>query len=191
MVAMADAGITRLAASYLFMRPAIRGCMAKYKDKQPLVKKVLEQYAVGKTTTVGLSGTKSTIECLPAAVREAGYRRLSALCKQHHIELTVCHCKNNDLVASGDTHNEGDADIEDLAKLVGACRIAGPVTDVIRDRPANHQQQPPQRRQQSITTVVQRMRTASAMATVAAATDDNGSKRGDSDEPDEKRQKTQ
>jgi DNA repair photolyase len=127
MKAFSAAGVKKVAASYLFMRPAIKAQMAKH-DNVRMIRDVLGKYKKD-TVSVPLHGGESTMDALPAEYRVAGYKRLIHAAKQYGIAVAVCNCKNGDLKDYGlpvDEKEEKDDDIEDLGICLGNCAIAGP-----------------------------------------------------------------
>lgn len=106
---ISSAGVTSAAVSYLFLRPSIRGSLARL--SHPMADAVLAEFGVGKTTEILLHG-KSTMTCLLPARRIAGFKIIKDIAAKHGISVSFCACKNSDVAA----------DIEE----VGKCNISGP-----------------------------------------------------------------
>jgi DNA repair photolyase len=102
--ALADVGVTRAAASVLFLRPAIVQSLKKNVADKRLLAQLLSAYE--KSERLALRGNGSGIQALPLAVRRGVFDRLRERASAHGIELRACGCKNPDLTT-------------------GSCNIAG------------------------------------------------------------------
>ncbi len=87
--------VQSLAASYLFLRPAIRAALARGVPDKATLGRILAPYADG--IELPVQGSTSCGRALPAAIRQDGFDRLRARCDIHGITLHVCGCKNADL----------------------------------------------------------------------------------------------
>jgi DNA repair photolyase len=96
-----ERGVTDLAASYLFLRPAIVASLKRHVADCALVERILAPYAEGERFR--LRGGAGGGLALPEAVRSAAYKRLARLGAEHGLQVHVCGCKNPD-VASGRCH---------------------------------------------------------------------------------------
>jgi len=90
------AGVREVAASTLFLRPAIADALRRGLPK-PLWLRIRAAFA-GKER-LELYGTGSRVWALPAAKRQAIHDRVAAAAARHGIEARVCACKNPDLTA--------------------------------------------------------------------------------------------
>lgn len=96
-----ERGVTDLAASYLFLRPAIVASLKRHVADRALVERILAPYAEG--VRFALRGGAGGGLALPEAIRRAGFERMKRLAADHSLQVHVCGCKNPD-VASGRCH---------------------------------------------------------------------------------------
>lgn len=90
--------VRSLSASYLFLRPAIRGGLVRGLPDKRLARRILAPYAEG--VELSVKGSPSCGRALPAAIRRDGFERLHKKCTDHGITLHLCGCKNPDLTNS-------------------------------------------------------------------------------------------
>lgn len=101
MAACRQCGVTVMAVSYLFLRPAIAASLKRHIADRALVEQILAPYAQG--CHFALRGGAGGGLALPEAIRSAAYKRLAHLGAEHGLQVHVCGCKNPD-VASGRCH---------------------------------------------------------------------------------------
>ena len=87
--------VKEIAASYLFLRPAVRSGLLRGLGDEALVERILRPYAEG--VTVAIQGSRSCGWGLPVEIRRGGYERLRKRCEAQGIKLHLCGCKNADL----------------------------------------------------------------------------------------------
>jgi len=97
MAACRDRGVTGLAASYLFLRPAIAASLKRHVSDRALVERILAPYEAG--VRFALRGGAGGGLALPEAIRRPAFDRLKHLAAGHGLEVHVCGCKNPDLTA--------------------------------------------------------------------------------------------
>ncbi|MGB2938468.1 MAG: radical SAM protein [Phycisphaerae bacterium] len=95
MAACRERGVTDVAASYLFLRPAITAGLKRHVVDRELLERILAPYR--HPARVRLRGGAGRVAALPLAVRSAAYDRLRALAEACGMTLRVCGCKNPDL----------------------------------------------------------------------------------------------
>jgi len=95
---LSQVGVRRIAASMLFLRPAILQGLRHALLGSSLLDRVLGAFAAGES--LGIQAEGSSVRALPAAVREAAYGRIRAIGERHGMSVCVCACKNPD-IASG------------------------------------------------------------------------------------------
>lgn len=95
MVEVGKLGICDIAASYLFLRPAITAALKRRVSDRTLVDRILGSYRNGCRFT--LRGGAGGGVALPIAVRRKAFERLSQLGAVNGIAVHVCGCKNPDL----------------------------------------------------------------------------------------------
>lgn len=101
MAACRERGVTDLAASYLFLRPAIASSLKRHVADRALVDRILASYEQG--LRFALRGGAGGGRALPEAIRRAGFERMKRLAADHGPRIHICGCKNPD-VASGRCH---------------------------------------------------------------------------------------
>jgi hypothetical protein len=94
-------GVTAMAASYLFLRPAITASLNRRIADRALLDKVLTPYVAG--SRFALRGGAGGGRNLPQPIRAAGYERVARLGTERGVTIHVCGCKNPD-VATGQCH---------------------------------------------------------------------------------------
>jgi len=110
MAACRQRGVTVMAVSYLFLRPAVAASLKRHVADRALVQRILLPYAQG--CRFALRGGAGGGLALPQAVRSAAYKRLTHLGAAHGLTVHVCGCKNPD-VASGRCHLVRAADADE------------------------------------------------------------------------------
>jgi DNA repair photolyase len=101
MAACRQRGVTVMAVSYLFLRPAITASLKRHIADRALVERILAPYAEG--CRFALRGGAGGGLALPQAIRRDAYNRLVHLGAEHGLQVHVCGCKNPD-VADGRCH---------------------------------------------------------------------------------------
>lgn len=95
LAACRDRGVTDLAASYLFLRPAVTASINRHVTDVALAERILSPYADG--ARFRLRGGASGGLALPEAIRREGFDRLGQLAADAGIRVHLCGCKNADL----------------------------------------------------------------------------------------------
>ena len=101
MAACCERGVTSLAVSYLFLRPAVTSSLKRHVADRAIAERILAPYAHGFHFT--LRGGAGGGLALPEAIRRAGFERMKQLAAGHGLQVHVCGCKNPD-VASDRCH---------------------------------------------------------------------------------------
>lgn len=102
--ALGQAGITAVAASLLFLRPAVSQSLKKHLGDGQMLKRLLDAFA--SRTRLSIHAENSSITALPADTRREILGRLRAAAGSCGIEVHVCACKNPD-IADGDCQIAG------------------------------------------------------------------------------------
>jgi DNA repair photolyase len=102
--AVSEAGVKRIAASLLFLRPAVIASLKRRSDGRDAVGALLARFTEGRR--LGIHAEGSSVTALPMEERRRTYAKLRDVARHHGIEVEVCACKNPDLA-------------------VGTCNIAG------------------------------------------------------------------
>jgi len=101
LAACRERGVTDMAASYLFLRPAVTAGLRCHIADRTLVERILSPYAQGRR--FALRGGAGGGRALPEPIRRAGFERIKQLASEHGLRVHVCGCKNPD-VASDQCH---------------------------------------------------------------------------------------
>ena len=90
---IAATGVRRIAASALFLRPAIRASIQYSAD--PFASKVLGKFT--NCQRLGIHASKSNVAALSQTERQNTYTALNRICMKYGIEMKICACKNPDI----------------------------------------------------------------------------------------------
>ena len=94
---IANAGVKRLAVSYLFLRPAIRKSLESNISDKRVLAQILDPYKTGNRIKIGICN--STGLALPCTLRSEGYAKVKNIAQRFGISVHICGCKNNDIVS--------------------------------------------------------------------------------------------
>ena len=100
-----EAGVTDMAASVLFLRPAVTRRLRQASASSAPVARCLESFADGQQ--MGIHAERSSVIALPTEPRERIFRRLERIATGYGLAVKRCACKNPDL-ASGTCSIAGD-----------------------------------------------------------------------------------
>jgi len=89
-----DVGVTDVAASYLFLRPAVRAGLRRGVRDRALLRRIFEPYERGER--LAMRGGAGAL-ALPARIRREGFGRIERLVSRMGVAVHVCGCKNPDL----------------------------------------------------------------------------------------------
>lgn len=95
--AVADIGVREIAASVLFLRPAVVQSLKRRLDGGAL-EKLLSSF--NPSVRLGIHAERSTVTAMPAVQRRRIYSRLEETAGEHGITVRLCACKNPDIAAS-------------------------------------------------------------------------------------------
>jgi DNA repair photolyase len=101
---LARAGVRTIAASVLFLRPAVIGSLRRYIGDMLMLKNLLDRFAGNERLTIHASNNR--MSALPASVRLEIIERLKTIAHCYQIHVLVCTCKNPD-ISSGSCHISG------------------------------------------------------------------------------------
>jgi DNA repair photolyase len=102
---LSETGVKQIAASTLFLRPAIIGSLKRHLHDQALSGVVLSNF--GQEYRLNMRAQNSPIIALPADKRKVIYNRLEKKACEYGIAVKVCACKNPD-IAEGSCSIAGD-----------------------------------------------------------------------------------
>jgi DNA repair photolyase len=102
--ALARIGVRTIAASVLFLRPAVIGALRRHIKDKPMLRRLLDSFAGG--GPLAIHAGNSQVSALPASARREIMERLKSIARRYGMEVLVCACKNPDIVA-GSCHISG------------------------------------------------------------------------------------
>jgi DNA repair photolyase len=103
-MALAGVGVRTIAASVLFLRPAIIGSLRRHVEDKQLVGRLLSAFA--DSAPMSIHAGNSRVRALPAAARLEIMDRLKSIASRYGLNVLVCACKNPD-IARGSCHISG------------------------------------------------------------------------------------
>ena len=102
--ALARIGVRTIAASVLFLRPAVTGSLRRHVEDKQMLNRMLERFADGERLAIHAAGSR--VSALRASARVEIMDRLKSIAHRHGLKVLVCACKNPD-IASGSCHISG------------------------------------------------------------------------------------
>jgi DNA repair photolyase len=102
--ALAGIGVRTIAASVLFLRPAVTGSLRRGVEDKPMLNRMLGCFTSGEL--LAIHAGNSRVLALPASARLEIMERLKSIAHRHGLAVLLCVCKNPDL-ASGSCHISG------------------------------------------------------------------------------------
>ncbi len=101
---LAGAGVRKIAASVLFLRPAVIGSLRRHVKDQVMLSRLLDRFA--NAEPLAIHAENSRVRALPTAARLEIIERLKTIARHHGLEILVCACKNPD-ISRGSCHISG------------------------------------------------------------------------------------
>lgn len=102
--ALARVGVRRIAASVLFLRPAVVGSLRRHIKDKVTLDRLLDRFAGSKN--LAIHAANSRVRALPTASRVEIIERLKSVADRYGLEVLVCACKNPD-ISRGSCHISG------------------------------------------------------------------------------------
>jgi DNA repair photolyase len=102
--ALARIGVRKIAASVLFLRPAVIGSLRRHIEDELMLNRILNCFAGCKP--LAIHAGNSRVLAIPASARLEIIERLKTIAQRHSLEVLVCACKNPD-ISSGSCHISG------------------------------------------------------------------------------------
>jgi DNA repair photolyase len=102
--ALAGIGVRKIAASVLFLRPAVIGSLRRHVKDQVMLKRLLDRFA--NAEPLAIHAENSRVRALPTEARLEIIERLKSIALRHGLEVLVCACKNPD-ISRGSCHISG------------------------------------------------------------------------------------
>jgi DNA repair photolyase len=102
--ALAHISVRKIAASVLFLRPAVIGSLRRHIEGAAMLNRMLDCFAGSKP--LAIHAGNSRVIALPAWARLEIMERLKSIAHRYGLEILVCACKNPD-ISSGSCHISG------------------------------------------------------------------------------------
>jgi len=102
--ALARIGVRTIAASVLFLRPAVIGSLRRHVEDKRMLNRMLDHFAGGER--LAIHAGNSRVVAIPASARLEIMERLKSIADSYGLEVLVCACKNPD-ISSGSCHISG------------------------------------------------------------------------------------
>jgi DNA repair photolyase len=102
--ALARIGVRTIAASILFLRPAVIGALRRHITDKPMLHRLLDSFAGRESLAIHAGDSK--VSALPATARLENMERLKSVASRYGLNVLVCSCKNPD-IAAGSCHISG------------------------------------------------------------------------------------
>ena len=102
--ALAGIGVHTIAASVLFLRPAVIGSLRRHVEDKRMLNRMLDHFAGGER--LAIHAGNSRVVAIPASARLELMERLKSIAHSYGLEVLVCACKNPD-ISSGSCHISG------------------------------------------------------------------------------------
>jgi DNA repair photolyase len=102
--ALARIGVRKIAASVLFLRPAVIGSLRRHVEDKLMLNKLLDGFAGAEP--LAIHAGNSRVRALPTSARLEIIERLRSIAGRYSLEVLVCACKNPD-ISAGSCHISG------------------------------------------------------------------------------------
>jgi DNA repair photolyase len=95
--AVSAIGVKMIAASVLFLRPAIKESLRRNISDPAMLQHIMNRFSDAKR--LAIHAERSSVTAIPCEERESIYRRLFVIAEKHGLGLHTCGCKNPDIAA--------------------------------------------------------------------------------------------
>ncbi len=102
--ALARIGVRKIAASVLFLRPAVIGSLRRHVKDKLMLNRLLDSFASAEP--LAIHAGNSRVWALPTSARLEIVERLKTTAGRYGLEVLVCACKNPD-ISAGSCHISG------------------------------------------------------------------------------------
>jgi DNA repair photolyase len=102
--ALAHGGVRTLAASVLFLRPAVTGSLRRHVEDKAMLHRMLDPFVNAKP--LAIHAENSRVRAIPTEARLEIIERLKSVACRHGLRVLVCGCKNPD-ITTGSCHISG------------------------------------------------------------------------------------
>jgi DNA repair photolyase len=101
---LAGVGVRKIAASVLFLRPAVTRSLRRHIEDKRILNRILDRFAGSKPLAIHAGNSRVT--AIPASERLEILERLKSIGRRYDMGVLVCACKNPD-ISSGSCHISG------------------------------------------------------------------------------------
>jgi DNA repair photolyase len=102
--ALARIGVRKIAASVLFLRPAVIASLRRHVNDKGMLSRLLDRFAT--SVPLAIRAGNSRVRTLPTSARLEIIDRLKSIASRFGLEVLVCACKNPD-ISVGTCHISG------------------------------------------------------------------------------------
>jgi len=102
--ALARIGVRKIAASVLFLRPAVIGSLRRRVADKLMLNRLLDRFA--SSEPLAIHAGNSRVRAIPTSARLEIIERLKTIADRYGLEVLVCACKNPD-ISRGSCHISG------------------------------------------------------------------------------------
>jgi DNA repair photolyase len=102
--ALARTGVRKIAASVLFLRPAVIGSLRRRVADKLMLNRLLDRFA--SSEPLAIHAGNSRVRAIPTSARLEIIERLKTIADRYGLEVLVCACKNPD-ISRGSCHISG------------------------------------------------------------------------------------
>jgi DNA repair photolyase len=102
--ALARGGVRKIAASVLFLRPAVTGSLRRHVKDKLMLTRLLDRFAGSEP--LAIHAGNSRVQAIPTSARLEIIGRLKSVADRYGLEVLVCACKNPD-ISRGSCHISG------------------------------------------------------------------------------------
>ena len=102
--ALAHTGVRTIAASVLFLRPAVIGSLRRHIKDTLILKNLLDRFAGSER--LAIHAGNSRVSALPVSARLEIMERLKSIAYHYGLQVRICACKNPD-ISNGSCHISG------------------------------------------------------------------------------------
>jgi hypothetical protein len=101
---LARIGVRKIAASVLFLRPAVIGSLRRHIKDKLMLNSLLDRFA--SSAPLAIHAGKSRVRALPTSARLEIIARPKSIANRYGLQVLVCACKNPD-ISRGSCHISG------------------------------------------------------------------------------------
>ena len=102
--ALARIGVRNIAASVLFLRPAVTGSLRRHVKDKRMLDRLLDRFI--RSEPLAIHAGNSRVRRFPTSARLEMFECLKSIASRHGLKVLVCACKNPD-ISRGTCHISG------------------------------------------------------------------------------------